>query len=115
MRRSWAWHLNEQRCWTTFGLQRCTTTEREERHITNCLFGKGIDERVIPTVGDVVEVLDAAPVTLIGETQTKRPTSKNALPVTVMTEGSKSKKVPELCHRRLPSTPEKVLLDFRKG
>ena len=42
-----------------FGLQRCKTTEREERHITNSLFGKGIDERVIPTIGDVVEVLDA--------------------------------------------------------
>jgi hypothetical protein len=35
--------------------------------------------------------------------------------VAVTTRGSKSKKVPELCHRRLPSTPEKVLLDFRKG
>ena len=27
--------------------------------MTNFLFGKGIDERVIPTVGDVLEVLDA--------------------------------------------------------
>src|SRR5436189_446882 len=42
-----------------FGLQRCKTGEREERHISNSLFGKGIDERIIPTVGDVVEVLDA--------------------------------------------------------
>jgi hypothetical protein len=35
-----------------FGLQRCKTTEREERHISSFLFGKGIDERVIPTVGE---------------------------------------------------------------
>src|SRR5947207_15841028 len=40
-------------------LQRRKTTEREERHITNSLFGKEIDERVIATIGDVVEVLDA--------------------------------------------------------
>src|SRR5439155_8944520 len=40
-------------------LQRRKTTEWKERHITNPLFGKGVDQRIILPVCDIVKVLDA--------------------------------------------------------